>query len=153
MGCFKPQPSSVELNAVTDDIHKTEPLPKKGLMNTLFKMVEVVDRCPGIKIGSLLGEEVTQSKGCIRFSTRRGDGLRTFWRGGSGLTAGQSIDLVIVTKDSDIRISAGGMEEVISPDARQVAVSGEDKDIKVFTNSLDGLRGGQHPTMRRMNRI
>jgi hypothetical protein len=59
MGCFKPQPPSVELNAVTDDVHKTKPLPKKSLMNTLLEMVEVIDRCPGIKIGSLLGEEVT----------------------------------------------------------------------------------------------
>jgi hypothetical protein len=63
MSCFETQPSSVQLNAVTNDVHKTEPLPKKGLMNTLLEMVEMIDRCPGIKVRSLLGEEVTQSKG------------------------------------------------------------------------------------------
>jgi hypothetical protein len=59
MGCLETQPSTVQLNAITDDVHKTEPLPNKGLMNTLLEMVEVVHRCPGIKIGGLLGEEVT----------------------------------------------------------------------------------------------
>ena len=52
VSCFKAQPSSVQLNAVTDDVHKTEPFPKKGFTNTGFEMVEVINGCPGIKIGS-----------------------------------------------------------------------------------------------------
>jgi hypothetical protein len=62
MGRFEPQPPSIQLNAVTDNIDETESLPKQGLPNAGLEMVEVIDRRTGIKIGSLLGEDATQSK-------------------------------------------------------------------------------------------
>jgi hypothetical protein len=63
MSCLETQPSTIQLDTVTDDVHKTEPFPEKGFTNTCLEMVEMIDRCPGIKVRSLLGEEVTQSKG------------------------------------------------------------------------------------------
>jgi hypothetical protein len=132
MSCLEPQPPAIQFNAITDNVYKTESLPEKGITNTGFEVVEVIDGCPGIKIGSLLGlggENSTQSKGKIGLSSGRSDRLCSFRGGRSSLTTGQSIDFIVVAEDSDIRVSPRGVEEVISSNACQIPVSGQDDDI------------------------
>src|SRR4030042_3190678 len=102
-------------------------------------MVEVIDGGSGIKIGSLLGEEATQSKRGIGFSARRGKGFCSLGCGRSGLSPCQPIDLVIITEDRDVSITPRGVEQMVSSNARQVAISGEDDDIELWTDSFDGL--------------
>jgi hypothetical protein len=70
MSRFETQSSSIELDAVTDDVNKTEPFPEKSLPNTCLEVVEVIDGRPSVKIGSLLCEDTTHSEGKIGFSTR-----------------------------------------------------------------------------------
>jgi hypothetical protein len=63
MSSFETQPSSVQLDAITDDVDETESFPEQGFANAGFEMVEVIDSCPRIKVRNLLREDTTQSKG------------------------------------------------------------------------------------------
>ena len=122
MRSFESQSPSVQLNAVTDDIHKTEPFPEQRLSDTSLEMIEVINGGPGIKVRRLAGEDPTQSKRLMRFASGRSEGFSALGGRGSCLTAGQSIDLIIVTKNGDIGITSGSMKEMIATDARQVSI-------------------------------
>jgi hypothetical protein len=123
MSRFEPQPPSIQLNAVTDNIDETKSLPKQGLSNAGLEMVEVIDRRAGIKIRDLVGENSTQSKRGKGVSPRGRNGLCSLGCRRSSLSAGQPIDLVVIAEDGDIWISPRGMKEVVSSDTGQITIS------------------------------
>jgi len=120
---FESQSPPVQLNAVTDDVHKTEPFPEQRLSDTSLEMIDVINGSSGIKVRRLAGEDPTQSKRLMRFASGRGKGFSALGGGRPRLTAGQSVDLIIVTKNGDIGITPGSMKEMIASDARQVSIA------------------------------
>jgi hypothetical protein len=153
MGGPKPQPPAVEFNTVTDDVNKAEPFPLEGFSNAGSEMVEMIDRSSGIEIGDLMGQDATQSQRRVRYSSGRRDRLRPFRSGRSSLSACESIDLIVIAEDGDVRVSSGGVEQMIPTDARKIAVTGKDDDVQIRTNGLDRFGSGQGPAMRRVDRI
>jgi hypothetical protein len=70
MSGFETQPPPIQLDAITDDVDKTESLPEEGFPNAGLEMVKVIDSCSSIKVRGLLGENATQSKGQVRLPGR-----------------------------------------------------------------------------------
>jgi hypothetical protein len=129
MSGFEPQPPPIQLDAITDDVDKTESLPKEGFPNTGFEMVKVIDGSPSIKVRGLLGEDATQSKGQVWLPPGGGDRLCSLRRRRSSLAARQSIDFVVIAKNGDIRISPRGMEQMVPSNTSQIPISRENNDI------------------------
>jgi len=77
---FETQPPPIQLDAIADDVDKTESLPEESFPNAGFEVVKVIDGGTGIKVRGLLGEEATQSKGQVRLPLGRGDRLRSLGR-------------------------------------------------------------------------
>src|SRR4030043_1204328 len=129
MSGFKTQPPPVQLDAVADDIHETEPFPREGFANAGFEMVKVIDSCSSIKVRRLLGEHAAQSKGQVRLPPGGGDRLCSLRRRRSSLATRQSIDFVIIAKNCDIRISPRGMEQMVPSNTSQIPISHETTNI------------------------
>jgi len=101
----KPQPPAVEFNTIADDVDKTEPFPLEGFSNTRSEMVEMIDRGSGIKIGSLMGQDTTQSQWRVGLTSGRRDRFCPFGSGRSSLSARESVDLIVIAEDGDVGIT------------------------------------------------
>ena len=73
---------------------------------------------------------------------RLGD-LTLFTRGRK-LALGQPVDLIVEQQDGHVEVAAKGVNEVVSPNAQRIAITGDNPDVEVGVRQLDsgGYRWG-----------
>ena len=74
-------------------------------------------------------------------------------RSGRGLAAGHRIDQVIHADDFQIDVAAGGMDQMIAADSREVAVAGINHDVQLRVGELQSGGEWDGAPMRGVERV
>ncbi len=85
-------------------------------------------RPAGDKAGSRGRQQVGQIERQLGVTIRAGGAARPARRGGPELTARHTVIEIVDAYDLDVHVAAGGVDEVVATDGRQIAIPTEDRN-------------------------
>ena len=103
------------------------------MLDAFFEGPQELDRMghrPARHVGAPGGPgQFAHVKGGFQVPVRRGLGPPLERSRGSDLATGHPVDSVVDHDHREVDVSPGGVDEMVSPDAHAVPVSGEDDDL------------------------
>src|ERR1039458_2202209 len=98
-------------------------------------------------------DQVRQIERWLEHTVRIRGSSRVIRSGGSGLAASHGVDQIVHADDLQINVAACGVDQMIAPDGRKVAVTGIDDDVQLWVCQFEpgGERDGA--AVRGMERI
>ena len=73
--------------------------------------------------------------------------------GGRGLAAGHGVDQIVDADDFEIDVAAGGVDQMIASDGREIAVTGVDDYVQLWIRQLEAGGEGNGAAVRGVERI
>ena len=139
---FETAAASVVFDAVADDVDEGKTRPFDGLGEALLEVFEVENGGASEKVLGVAHEDSLGIDGRVGVALRSGESGDFESGFGGNLATGESVNFIVVAEGGEVGVAAGCVDEMVSADAEEIAVTGEYEDVKFGLGVFEAFGDG-----------